>query len=234
MTTSTDQINDLISKATDLVAFFEGERDALVTARTNLPDLLELVLYVDDLNGLPGGAGTLADPMDSIDTAIESLKNGQAAEIRLLADAVWNEEHRKTNCPLQIFGWDGGSNSLAQRTLTFANQAANSPGALPGIHVSGSASVQIKSCDIVLSPDTTTGLAHFTSWGMMAIIITGGEIIGTVGGGALLKASFGSFSLAVHNLVMTDMAGRWLTGFAAGTPITTDATGGLIDPAVVN
>ena len=53
MSTSAEQITDLIAGNAALKTFFEGERAALESARADLPGLISIVAYVDEDSRIP-------------------------------------------------------------------------------------------------------------------------------------------------------------------------------------
>ncbi|WOI34779.1 hypothetical protein R1T40_08645 [Tritonibacter scottomollicae] len=234
MATSTEQINALIAGYTDLKAYFEGARDDLNTAKNNLPALLRQVVYVDEANGLPGNSGSSAEPFATIDDAISAFKDGQAVEIRLLTNATFGKRHWRYGMQIRLAGYDLGAGTFVNRSVTLAGAAVNQVTSVPGINMSGSGMVSFLNVDLSLSQAVLDG-QHFVSSGFLAMSFDGCAIDGgAAGDSALLHQYAGAFALGIRSTTFSNMDGRWVYGFAAGAPLTADACGGIIDPAITN
>jgi len=236
MSTSTEQINDLIAGNTALKTFFEGERDALIAAKADLPGLIARSgVYVDEVNGLPGNDGSLAQPYDSIDTALAACRDGQLFEALLLSDCTWSTKVSKRGVHFNVLGWDAGGSTTMTRAVTMANAATNNANDVPGIHILGYGSVQFQSVALTLSNNDPgiTG-AQFRCVGFGRIGFVGASIIGTNGTCALLDPYSGGFSLGGAALTATDMAGRWVKGVASGVALNIDHSRGIVGPGFTN
>lgn len=227
MSTSTEQINDLIDTATDLVTTFQAEEAALKAARENLPASIFKTYYVDEINGLPGNAGTSAAPFALIDDAIAALKVGQVGLIYLKSDAVWRKRYASYGASLRIVGLD------VTRQLTFADEAENEAGKAPGlVSQAATVSVTFQKVNVVLNENFPVDSSVFLPVAGLSITLNASFIDGTNCNGFLVGAFGGPASIQLQATVATAMAGRWLQGFPASTAMTADATGAIIDPAI--
>lgn len=102
MSTSAQQINDLIASNTALQASYDGKKadiDASVSAAiAAIPNNFK-VFYVDQLTGDDDNPGTLAEPLASIDRAIILTPVGGICDARLMSDYTHGtriELNRKT------------------------------------------------------------------------------------------------------------------------------------------
>jgi len=229
---TTDQINDLIANYTDLKAFYEGERSALEQARANLPSQIMRMIYVDEVNGLPGGDGTLEAPYPTIDAAIESYKLGQHARIRLLSDVTWSKAHNGMSGQFDIGGFAADGVTAQTRTITLADEAANDASLAAGVTMIFGA-LRFAGVNLVLGGGSKPW--HFRSEGHMNFAFRGSTLDGSAGGSeALFTPAAGRGSIGVATVTITSMGGRWIDGFAAGTSIAPADSGVLVDPAISN
>lgn len=233
MTTSTAQIAALIASNTELKAFFEGERSLLKTARENLPALLEVLLYVDEVNGLAGGDGTLAAPFATVDAAINSLKPGQTANIRALSDITMRKSRMVTSINVQIQGFASDASAPQQRSLAFLGEATNRAGYAPGFDVRVGGFFAFMNLNITM-PASGVSYGPFRAIGTTLINLFNCSISGAGGTVALVRGD-GPFAIGLASgSTYTGMGGRWVSGFASGVPLSADVCGGLIDPAITN
>lgn len=233
MATSTEQITDLINGYTDLKAYFEDWRGGMERAKNNLIDFVFTTIYVDETSGLPGNDGSLEAPFATLDDAIESLDAGQGADIRLLSNVTWSRRQWRVQSFIRLTGWNAATGNTFTRTVTFADVAENSTGQVPGITGTGFCGVRFTDLDVVLSGGAIDG-AHFSSGGFMAVAFRNSSLSGTVGVSSVAYNYMGPFSLGANNLTYTDMAGRWVSGVAAGAPLSADTIGGIVDAAIIN
>ncbi|PCJ08320.1 MAG: hypothetical protein COB16_08365 [Rhodobacteraceae bacterium] len=230
MSTSAEQITDLIAGNAALKTFFEGERAALESARADLPGLISIVAYVDEVNGLPGSDGTLAKPYASIDAALVAARPGQQYEIRLLSNANLTARYFRNGETLRLVGWAAGG-GYQLRDLTIAGASSNHPSQPAGMGLSGF--VWFSNIRLIM-PSGASVVGFLSSYSFLGIGFADCEIIGTVGSTPLIEGSIGTFGIGLNNTVITDMEGRWVRGFASGVALTADTCGGLIDPAITN
>jgi len=229
---TTDQINDLIANYTDLKAFYEGERSALEQARANLPSQIMRVIYVDEVNGLPGGDGTLEAPYPTIDAAIESYKLGQHARIWLLSDVTWSKAHGGVGGQFDIRGFAADGVTAQTRTITLADEAPNDTALAAGLTMTFGA-LRFANTTLVLGGGSKTW--HFKSEGNLNLAFRNSTLDGSAGGSeALFTPAAGRGSIGVANVTTISMGGRWVDGFAAGVTLDTASTGLLIDPYISN
>ncbi|KIC14064.1 hypothetical protein [Leisingera sp. ANG-Vp] len=233
--TTTEQINDLIAGFTDLKTFFEGERQRLEDARSNLTNDLYIKIYVDEINGAEGGDGSLASPFNSLDTALLSLKQGQSAEFRLLSNATLNRRHDDDNTTYRFSGRVADDSGAALRAITVAPVAENSVNDTGGLTGSIMKFCTFVSIELKM-PDNDPALfsSVLNCSGFLGVAFRNCEIDGVSGDVPLIGSVSGGFSLGLKSTTYAAMNGRWVEGFASGVALTADAAGGLIDPSITN
>lgn len=232
MSTSSGQITDLIAANIALKDFFEGERDALLLARNNLPGLIYEHVYVDTVNGLPGNDGTFEEPFASLEDAISFYKPGQHGRISLLSDAVWDFRQYDFRGRISLRGRASDNSSNQHRTVTFADNAGGNINITPGLGIA-MGGVQFEDIDLVLGTGTRDA-GHFTSTGEMWISFVSSDIDGAGGTTFLCDRYAGVTGVGVGATTFSSMGGRWLRGFAAGVAIDPVASGVLVSPNVDN
>lgn len=227
MATSTEMINSLISGFTDLKAYFEGAKASLVAAQADLPAQLHKTFYVDEVNGLPGNSGTQAEPFEKLDDALDALRAGQMATIFAVSGVVWRKRYASFGSTVRIVGLAGVQN------LTFAVEAENQAGSLPGfVSQRGSCVCIFQNMKVTLNPSAAAGDEYFLPVGPLSIVFHASSIVGTGCAAALTSTFGGPLSIQTNATSITDMGGRWIDQFASGVEMTSEATGGLVDPTI--
>lgn len=236
MATSTEQINDLIAGVTDLKAFYEAERAELQAARADLPGQIYRYIYVDEFFGAPGNDGSIDEPYQSIDDALDSLAQGQSAEIRLCSACTIRRRHFWYRPSLRFVGFNRDTSQEVMRNLDFLPTAENlTTGARAGYNGKGNSTIAFKKIAFNMPADTDALDYHlFLSDGLMALSFNSCDIDGTGGNCALIDPQSGSFAISMGSTTTTAMEGRWVRGFASGVALTADASGGIIDPSITN
>ncbi|MCT4497632.1 hypothetical protein N0U25_07495 [Pseudomonas sivasensis] len=85
------EIANLVTKATDLIAYFTGKKAAIdqaVSAAIAAVPALDRTWFVNQLTGDDSGPGTAAAPLKSIDKAISNTPAGGYCNVRLMSDYV--------------------------------------------------------------------------------------------------------------------------------------------------
>ena len=229
MTTTPEQIAALIGNYTDLKTFFEGERAALQDARADLPGLITKRIYVD-VAKLTNGVGTLADPMNDLDDAIESLAEGQHGTIYVLRNATINRRHFVRNSNIAFFGWDAVAGAATLRTISLADEAETDAANVAGITGRGMIGLHFWSIRLTLSTRTLAGgetMTHLNGSGIVNMTLNSVAAVGTGGDVALMAANQAAWIITVIGLTTNEMDGRWFHGIASGTPLTLENTRAL-------
>lgn len=226
MSTSTEQITDLIASNADVIAFFQGIRGDieadLNTAALQVGDTNRLV-YVDQTSGDDANDGTVDAPLQSLMRAKNMSVWGGILDIRLKSDYHHDRNLIFRNGQVTIRSDTSG----VKRKFTCANVSVDSATSCPtlsngtGYSMFFCKDIEFEMCTAAAG---VTSKRLFSATGLTTVALIDSEIVLPAGSDQSLMAPVNSHGMGLivqSTIYPAGMPGRWIEDIAAATDPTT-------------